>query len=829
MFMKSNHLPLIVLVFVLMLATASQAAVVRFRTTGSYTDGGGGQHPWSINEMHCLIWDSAPYIPVGTVFTAKSMAPGSTEDSFRADVTVLEAMKAKGITDVILRSSAAFTSCSPQSLQRMVDFLDRSGFTYGVQIDDGPAEPLSGFVISPNVYRMDGPSNEAVFTWNWPSVDAAIYVVVNKLDMEVEATGGAQIKDGKVIVTLRQPLSPNQVLTVYPRKQFRTANGGVVGDLWSGFGGYRDRLLDFLKQVKFGPGLRFFMEPFTSKVDFTGEDANLVPDSAKFRLGFEAYLSRKYVQEGAINAAWGLNDTIDSFETASRLIPFWGAGRGVAVAYDRASAKRYPVDSGSSQLWRDLSDYRDSSAQEYMNTISDTIKKHVANVPVLFKCPRYHRLYANPYGIGGFDGLGAVAYGTDESLVTRSAGPAYALTEEAGKSTWFMAAATGPVSGSYQSETAMSASLDLLREIGCKGFFVDCISDASSAQIDWLKGFKDRIAKARIAEFSPTVLEYPAYGLTGAYVKRVARDTWWLPSLKVGKPTFVGDGLGAYAMMGDDRVFIWSSTGKKTVTLKMGPVGTPSQEFPERIVYSKNKSASYTLALSDVPVVLRGVDASLVFPVESAQAEVDKLAAMIPEADKLKINVQKAREALDRAKTVIAKGQPLIAFGIAQTALQDLMSSRGAALWIEGESSTANNFTATQAVAGSSANLALVLDTADDPPMSPYGAYFAFDAPVNSSYELWIAGTPTSLASPASYSVDDMGWISITPDAGSVQDYAPGLAWYKIGSANLTPGRHTLRIRVDGRRSQDNRYFFALDAFVVSPLNFKPNGLAKPF
>ena len=47
----------------------------------------------------------------------------------------------------------------------------------------------------------------------------------------------------------------------------------------AGLGEYRDRVLAFFKNVKFGPGLRFFEEPFTSKMDFTGEFANLVPDS----------------------------------------------------------------------------------------------------------------------------------------------------------------------------------------------------------------------------------------------------------------------------------------------------------------------------------------------------------------------------------------------------------------------------------------------------------------------------------------------------------------------------------------------------------------------
>lgn len=817
------------LVQVLLFAAASaplDAAAVRFRTSGSYVDSGGSTNSWSINEARALIWNGAPYIPVGFVFVSKSIASGSTAEDFQSDVAALEEARNKGVSDIVVKSSGPLTSCDPKALQRLLDHLDQSGFAYGLEIDDGPTAPLSGFIVSPNIYRMDGPSTEASFSWKWANVDAAIYTVVNKISMNIDAIGGAQIRDGRVTVALAEPLTASQVLTVYPRKQFVAANGTPLGDLWGGFGEYRDRLLDFFKDIKFGPGLRFFLEPLNSKVDFTGEDGNLVPDSPSFRIGFEAYLTRKYVHEGSLNSSWALNDNIDSIQTATRLVPLWGAGRGVAVAYDRGSAKRYPVDSTVSLLWRDMHDYRDNSAQEYMNTIADTLKTQVADVPVVFKSSKYHRVYANPYGIGGFDGLGAVSYGTDETLVTGSAGHVYALGEEAGKSTWFITASTAPTTGAYPTEMAMVASLDVLREIGCKGFFVE---SEAAPDLGWLNAFRERVKGARSADFVPHVVHYPAHPPTGAYMKRLARDTWWLPTLKLGRSSFIGDGLGAYAIAGEDGVYLWSSTGKKTVTFKAGPAGMPSMEFPEKKAFPKNKSGTYSVTLSDLPTLIRGVDITLVFPYETAQTEMDILSKMIVEADKLKVNVQKAKDGLERAKTVLKKGQPLIAFGMAQSAIQELVTVRGGEIWLEGESSPAQSFSAVRAMGGASGNLALVLDTPDDPPMSPYGAYYSFDVPLNSSYEIWVAATLPADASPISYSVDNLGWTTMTADAKPPEDYAPGLAWYRIGSSNLTPGRHTLRFRADGKRSQDNRHYFALDALVVSPSNFRPDGIRKPF
>ncbi len=157
-------------------------------------------------------------------------------------------------------------------------------------------------------------------------------------------------------------------------------------------------------------------------MDFTGEMAGFVPDSSGFRLGFEAYLTKKRVHEGAVNAAWGLMENLPSIEVAARLVPLWSEGRGIPFAYDRATAHYYPIDASTTALWQDMIDYRDSSALEYMNTISDVLKRQVANVPVVFKASTYHRIYANPFGLGGFDGLAVDAVGTGYVPVEKTAG-----------------------------------------------------------------------------------------------------------------------------------------------------------------------------------------------------------------------------------------------------------------------------------------------------------------------------------------------------------------------------------------------------------------------
>lgn len=821
-------LPLLVAAVLLTFCVPGLGLGVKYKTSGTFIDASGGQHAWSINDAHTLLWDSDAYIPAGAVFVSHSLAPGASADVYQADVKALEALKSAGITDVVLRGEGPITAADPAALQKMIDYLEANGFAYGIELDDAPKAPLQGYVISPNRYRLEGPSDETTIKCSWPGVDSAMYVIVSTFDNSIKANGGAIVKDGSVTVYLASPLKAGEVLIVYPHK---TMQGDGSADLWSGYSEYRDRVLGFFKGIKYGHGMRFFLEPFTCKMGFTGEMVGFLPDSSGFRLGFEVYLTQKYKHEGGINAAWGLNENLDSVERAARLIPLWTSGRGVPFAYDKASAHLYPIDPTCClQMWRDIVDYRDTSAQQFMNTIADTLRKQVANVPVIFKSAAYSRIYANPYGMGGFDGLSPQAYGSGEAPVDRVAGPIYSLAEESGKSTWFIVAGTQASAdgkSAYLGESGMAATLDSFREIGCKGFFVENLA-ASPEQIAWLASFKGKIAKTW-TDFKPEVIYYPTDPATGAYVKRIARDTWWLPTLRKGNTNYIGDGLFAYTILGEGKAYLWSEAGPKTATMNVGVSGVPSVDFPAGVNLSGKKGGTFTLNIDEAPTLLRGMDFTEVFPRETAQMEINRLTELIPLADKGGVDVKKARGTLESAQNVFKNGQSYISYGIARDGVSELLYGMGADVWIEGEKSPANNFGSVIAAPGASAGLSIVLDTDQDAPLNPYSATYTFDSTANSSYELWLAGSPPAEGSPASYSIDGGAWTPLSAADGKAEAYGPGLAWYKIGVANLVPGSHVLTFRVDGKRTQDNRYYFAIDAVVISPRGFKPNGVVKPF
>lgn len=818
-------LPILVAAFVLASCAAGFAGV-KYKTSGTFTDASGALHAWSINDAHTLLWDSNAYIPAGAVFAARSLASGAPADAYDADVKSLEAFKSDGITDVVVKGPGPITSSDPAALQKLISYLDANGFTYGLELDDAPKDPLPGYVISPNRYRLEGPTDDSTIKCNWPDVDSAMYVVVSTYDNQIKSNGGALVRDGKVTINLASPLKTGEVLIVYPHK---TLHGDGSADLWGGYSEYRDRVLAFFKGMKFGKGMRFFLEPFTCKMDFTGDMASFLPDSNGFRLGFEAYLTQKYKHQGGVNAAWGLNENLDSVERAARLIPMWTSGRGVPYAYDKASAHMFPVNpTDCGTVWQDIIDYRDMSAQQYMNTVADTLRKQVANVPVVFKSGVYSRVYANPFGMGGFDGLSPIAYGTGEGPVDGTAGEVYSLAEESGKSAWFLVAGTQASANGkdgYASESAMSGTLDSFREVGCKGFFVE---NLTPAQTKWLAAFKGKISKTW-SDFKPEVVFYPIDPATGGYVKRIARDTWWLPTLRRGNVNYIGDGLYSYTILAEGKSYVWSGSGSKTITLNVGASGVPTIDYPAGVHISEKKGGMFTLNISESPTVLHGMPFTEVFPRETAQLEIDRLAKLIPNADKEGVDVKKSRGTLTSAQNVFKNGQPYIAYGIAQDGMRELLSVMGPDLWLEGERVLANNFGSVTACPGASGALALVLDTDQDAPLCPYAATYNFDSTANSSYEVWMAGSSPSQASPASYSVDGGPWTPVAATDGKVTPYAAGLNWYKVGVANLIPGSHTITFRADGKRVGDGRYYFVIDAIVLSPSGFTPNGVQKSY
>ena len=815
------------------LACASLCAAADYPTSGSYTDSSGTLHRWSIDDSHALYWNSSPYVPAGVAFSPAYVYAEPTEANLTSDVSALNKLKDSGISEVLITGPKPISATEPASLQAILTKLDSLGFTYGIELRDDPVRPLTGAIVTPGTFRMEGPSSDRLIERPWNRSDSAVYVVFDKVRSVLVDSGTASTSAGKLSIDLGDPLGETEVLIVYPTGDVASLTGTPAGDIWGGYGEMRDRILSFFSKVKLGPGMRFLLEPFTSKMDFADEVGGFIPTSNGFRLGFEAYLTKKHVTDGVLNAAWGLNESPMTFEEASRLVPLWYEGRGVPYVYEPVSGRFIHANSSLSRIWSDLADYRYKSTMELLNAIADVLKRNVADVPVVLRCSRFHKNFATPFGIGGFDGLMADPAGNRADSATEVCGAAYSLAEECAKTTWYLATAG---QGHLSSELAPGSvdAAGVLESIGCKGFFLSepytHSSDADSiadAAIERVTALGRSLRHSRRTAYRPQIILYPAFPPTGASTQRLDENSWWLPTLRPGKSSYIGDGLFAYSVAGTDRVCMWSQTGKVKLTFPLGG-RAPVVDYPAGAAMDQ-RGGVFSVGLDKRPMVIRGADLNLMFPLETAERSIQRLAKLIPAADKLSHDVRAAREVLDKAKTVLKNRQALIAYGMTQSAISQLLTATGADIWIEGDQAAIHNFTRVAARFGASGGLLLNLDTDLDPVMSHYTATYSLENGQNSSYEIWLAGTPPSESSPISYSVDETPWIPVDVKPSDVDMYAPGLGWYKIGSTNLFPGKHSFRLRIDRKRDSDQRYSFGLDAIVFSPRAFSPDGVTKPF
>lgn len=831
---------------VFILPASAQTPGVKLASSGEFTDKDKNIHRWRIDGAHTLIWDGQPYIPVGGVFYSKYISIAQTEENRQADIAALETIKNAGITDLLLKSIGPATWTEPAAWQELMDYLDSAGFNYGIDLADGPKPSLSGYIIEPARYRMPDISKDTAFTFDMPDAVSALWMLCGASNGAVVASGGASVVDGKVKVAIKAQQDQNCVLLIYPKKEFSNSGQSGIEDIWGGFDEFRDRLFAFTSKIKFGKGFRFFVDPLTSKMDLEGERVWMLPDSSDFRLEFEAYLLKKYQNIGSLNAAWGLvGGNITTFQDAARMMPLWSGSRGVPELYDRAKGKRHKIDTPRSKVWDDICDFRDSSVQNYLNTAADLLKKRVADVPVIYKASKMHRILANSRSRTGFDGLGVECYGRGQNLVIETAGPIYSLAEESARSMWFVVTGTMDTQSrlksgmGYPGREAMQADLDSLAEIGVKGVFINGLQALpeetwknhslvmAPEQLGWLKEFKDKFVDLKRAEFVPEVIYYPAEPVIGAETKRLGSGKWWLPSLRNGTGLQFGELYAGYVLPGQHGITLFSRIGDTSATFPLQQDQKPVLLYPKSAdsIFTADKK-KFTLKLNDTPVIIGGLDQRQVFPLEVVEAELAKLGPLVARAKAAGNRVPDSETAINRARTVLKNGLPAIAYDIAHTFVKQISVDLGTYAWVEGENTISHSFDRVVSTTQASNGGYLLLDTKLPPPMSRYTATYAVATTREGLHEVWIAATGVEAGKAAfSFTFDNEPWQ--TASSIITTPCIPGFQWVRIGSASLAKGLHSFHIRVDNP-STDGNYHLGIDAIVVSPSEFEPNGIIRP-
>ncbi|MBC7808209.1 MAG: hypothetical protein H7145_18920 [Akkermansiaceae bacterium] len=838
------------------------------RSQGAYKDKDGTAHRWYVNTAHTLIWDDKPFVPVGGMFQAKSWAAAATEADYESDVAALNLLKTHGVMDIYVQpAQGGITTVKRENIQRLVDYLDENGFTYGVSLNDGPREPLIGYVVRPGAFRQVVPPGGGDLRFTVPDSVSGVYFTVGTSGSDIREQGEATVEGDTLRVAakadsdsaLNDPSRQTVVLLV-PERVYSPGNavaGNEIGmrNLWEGFDAYRDNVITAFSGVRFGKGFRFLCDPLPTNTALTDTFARFIPSSDAFRSEWAAYLGKKYRSLPNIISSWGIMDpAIASFEDTAKLLPLWSGGKGVSHFYNTGTKERLRAEPVRSAFWSDLAAFKAESVRGYMNDLAVTLKRTVADVPVVYRNGNgggWNELFAALPATHGFDGLGIVAYGRGSDLATRSAAYTLAQASESAKTVWLPVLGTadtpynsgGKENIGYDSKISLTGSFDWLRESGAKGLFVSGVRiaapsrtafDLSTApeQLDWLRDYATILDTTGMrtsidsvgAKQAPSAMFYPRRempDLSPTLLSTGAR--WWLPTSRAGQFYYFGTTGRAYGIdePGTGLVYyLWNPKEKRRISINVPKTAT-SDKSASRVAWSdyaqgELKKQVLSLTIGPEPIFLLNYPIVPV-PQEAypeARLEAETLikaakAAKSQDAGKLSLNLNSVR---------YQKENPYPGLRETLSFLEQIKSHQRRYFWQDAEVPTgAHSFDEASEKSGASNGRVLRVDTRPDnsPATARYNVNFSDDAP----RDVWVAMSPNALVSLRLDGRPLVNEATIPQKIGNL--FADGsLVWTHFGSATIPRGTHVLEIRADGPA--------LIDAILLCRDPFTPDGPNPP-
>lgn len=470
---------------------------------GTYSDRDGVAHRWFINRAGALIWDGEPYVPCGGMFISKFFlgfrmpATDQNEASYEDDRRRLAAMKDAGVKDLYINPCVNWADRPAWVWNRIADLCEEMGMRYGIQVTN-ELRPLNYYDVTDEHYtvtvrgsepailelssgllRSVNPANEVLFA----AFDATDDRLLEWGTAVVTATGSGVRAQANRTIPSAGPVNVHFIPSY-------TYTGGAH-DYWTDVNrAYRSRLDGFFSSLRPGAGLRCWIDPLDNEQSFQDSDGRLLPNSDAFRTMLAEHLKAKYRTTDALVNAWAISGPLEDagFALYSRLIPLGSPSpkAGVQHLVDRTTGRTYQVVSSRSSMLRDVRQFRDQSVGDLNSEVAQAIKKH-HDVPVVLK-HEGSELYTNTRGAGGFDGLGAEAYGTDREHLRAVSRAVHEQAKLCGRTMWELTTETAPAQSriGYSDPLGMFGDLICMIEVGSKGAYCFLLKDfTGNPASDW--------------------------------------------------------------------------------------------------------------------------------------------------------------------------------------------------------------------------------------------------------------------------------------------------------------------------------------------------------
>lgn len=843
----------------LALLLAGSASAERGISSGAFRDRDGTVHRWSIQSSHLLEWDGKPYVPIGVVFHSQHLKAPS-DSSLSTDERTLDGLKSAGITDVWIEPGRGLLDCRTAEIQAVIDALEVRGFKYGLRVRDRYRAPLIGFAPGavPLPIKLTELQPGAVIRRRIQAPGAR-RVVYNLTDIGANeqvqnfavATGQAIVEGDGADIQIEVPRTrligkSRGLIHTMPEVQVEPEELGSFGNLWHGMEEYTERLAAQINALRFGPGVRFILDPFQAGDGTTGQEESIFPSTPDFQTAFTEWLSRRYGVQ-TLNSRWRLNDRrLLDMEEAGRLVPTWSRNDppdGDGWLIDHRQSKAYRCRPRECRIWDDLDTFRAETLRKLMNQVALQIDKTGLDVPVIFTWAAYHPVFTNFPSPAGYEGLAAeVPIEANEDAQQRAA-YALAQVEEGARTGWLIASRFRPEEkGASPSPGDIAGGWTRLRSAGYRGGYFDPLLTPGAEGA--------ALALCRIVDAGAEGLTSPASSLffpialaTSDRVTQLSTGVWWLPSVRDARLMRYGQTLMGYDMpepFGPEHAVqkatvLWSTTGPQELTFFldrgaevqfMDSAGQPIK------VDVRSKDRRATISVGPEPILATGLDTLSFFPMELTTGLLEELVGLVEQARRKGIKVESYDLLLKEARGALNPASAATLYNTLYGHVQTLRESLLPYVWIEGERAISHSFSGVVFHIGAAGGTMLSLERDRPPRSGVYKARYQVDVTEDGGYEIWVAGLIPGApgVSPLVWQLNDEDPVELkSAEAASL--YGKELGWYRLGNMALPKGRHFVTLIASAPAvggEDDGRYRAAIDAVVFSRRPFTPQGSERP-
>jgi hypothetical protein len=765
------------------------------RREGVFVPQGGSGVPWSINEHHTLVWNGEPYLPVGI--------------RIDGDPAMVAAAKEAGVKDVLVDLPA-----NGAGWAETLKALEEAKMRYVIRI--GSLAPTArGYAIEPQSYRISGIKKPREVSVELPGASSAFAVLAQegRRDPQIAASGSVKVEGGRLNYLAKPGGEIDHVLLLYPE-----LTSLEQPDFWERLDAHRDTLLATLRRHTPGPGFRGIVNPMGRTFSLSGRELQFVPTSATFRMELREHLEKNHRSVLTTMKTWGMGpNTFTTFDELARLVPLWQGTRGVGLLLDPTTGQTYSATANDTGIWKDINHVIVAAGARRFARFVSAIRS-ITDVPVVQEWAGWASAYET--SAPAVDGVGMRATGTTPSAIAESGSRAASTVMRWTTAGWLPATEVD-LGGDAGAVTHLPGVLDDLTSLGARGVFIRTESPELTKGV--AAEATRRAAESSSATTSPRPIFFPENATNPAVVQRLPGNSWWLPAPSDGNRIDLGTNFHAYRMRQRDlgnALALWTRVPGRYKLRMVNTKGVAFQTLNGSDPKPKIVKGGVEVDLTEIPLLVVGTD-EIPVPETAYLETMHRFQVLMSTAEQMRREAIEERLAFKDAVQGFDRN-PGGNFAQMRAMYYRLGNKIGTSTWIEAERTGLTNFSEPAHFGGCSGNGALVLRTPIPGGESGYFAEYKFPVRTGMDQTVWIAARlPREKRGEVTVVVAGQTMVLQGEPIGL---YGDGFGWYKLGQTRLSEGNETLRIQVAGVGGGD----IAVDAIVLTPRDFQPNGVVMP-